>query len=687
MFNTRVKPPLAKRIPNITSIHGDTLQDDYFWLRDVSNPDVTGYLEAENKYLEDVTQPTQHLQETLYQDMLSHIQEEDINVPVQDSGYFYYARTEKNQQYPIYCRKQARSRKDLKTSPEKILIDFNQIATGKAFFSVTQIKLSPDHSKLAYLQNETGTDYYTLYVKDILTKADLIQPIENIYIQNSLEWDANGAYLFYITANSQQRPNKIYYYSFKTETSTFVYEESDETFFIYLSKTRSAGFLLAHIGSHQTTEIHYLATTTPEATWKVFAPRIKGITYELEHHGKDFIFLCNENAPNFKLLTTPIDNTSRVYWQELTPHSKEIYLRSIYAFSKHLVIAGRKDGLTQLWVRDMHTQSTKFLSWPEPFYTVSVGDNRIYDTDKILIGFQSMLTPHSVLELDLNTLSTTLIKHTSVVHYNADDYVSEKLWATTSDGTQVPISLLYKKGLRHPAPLLLYAYGAYGSSYDSEFNSNRLALLNRGIIFAIAHVRGGTEMGWHWYEQGKVLYKKNTFSDFIACAEHLVSQGYTTSPQLAAMGLSAGGLLMGAITTMRPDLFKAVVAKVPFVDVINTMLDPSIPLVTIEYEEWGDPQNKLEYEYMKSYSPYDTIQAGKSYPHLLVTAGLNDPRVPYWEPAKWVAKLRTNKADQTVLLLKTYMEAGHLGSSGRYGQLRDVALEYAFILTALGDFE
>jgi oligopeptidase B len=683
MFNNQVKPPLAKRIPKITTLHGETRHDDYFWLRDAGNPDVTSYLEAENKYLEQVMLPTYALQETLYHEMLSHIQETDTNVPVQDGSYFYYTRTEKDKQYPIYCRKQAQSRADLDSSLEEILIDFNHLAEGKAFYSVTLIKLSPDHRKLAFLQNETGSDYYTLYVKDLITKADLIEPIETIYLYNSLEWDERGDYLFYVTANEQQRPNKLYRYSFVNQNSTFVYQEVDESYYIYLDKSRSGKFLFATMGSHQTAEIHYLATATPEAAWKVFAPRINGVTYELEHHGNDFIFLCNENAANFKLLSTPINNTSHEQWQELMPHSEQIYLRSIYSFSKHLVIAGRENGLTQLWVRDMTTHQTTCLVWPEALYTVSVGDNHAYDTDKLLMGFQSMLTPHCVLELDLNTRSTTLIKPDNVLNYNSDHYASEQIWATTNDGTKIPISLLYKKGLSHPAPLLLYAYGAYGSSYDPSFNANRLALLDRGVTFAIAHVRGGTEMGWNWYEHGRIAHKKNTFTDFIACAEHLISQGYTTSQQLAAMGLSAGGLLMGAVTTMRPDLFKAVVAKVPFVDVINTMLDPSLPLVTLEYEEWGNPQNISEYQYMKSYSPYDTINAGAHYPHILATAGLNDPRVPYWEPAKWVAKLRANKADQNVLLLKTYMDAGHLGSSGRYGQLQDVALEYAFILTAL----
>jgi oligopeptidase B len=680
MFNHHLKPSLAKRIPKTTTIHDDILHDDYFWLRDAKNPEVISYLQGENSYLEAVMEPTQELQDTLYQDMLSHIQETDQSVPVQDGDYFYYARNEKDKQYPIYCRKQVSTRAALETCAEDILIDFNILAEGKLFFSVTQVKLSPDHSKLAYLQNENGTDFYTLYIKDIASKDDLIQPIDNLYIQNSLEWASNTT-LFYVTANKQQRPHQLFRFSLVSQSSSLVYEESDEAFFVYLDKSRSGKFLFANSSNIDTSEVRYL--DLDKTQWKLFAPRVPGVIYDLEHHGNDFLILTNQDAPNFKLLKTPVDQPSSAYWEERLAHRQDIYLRGIYPFANHLVITGREKGLTQLWVHDINTQSTKLLSFTEPLYTVLISDNRLFDTEQVLISVQSMLTPPSVLELDLNTLKTSQLKQDTVHSYDASSYTSEQLWATAHDGTHIPISLLYKKGLSRPAPILLYGYGAYGSSYDPSFNSNRLALLDRGVIFAIAHIRGGAEMGRQWYEQGKLLNKKNSFTDFIACAEYLIQKGYTTNERLAAMGLSAGGLLMGAVTTMRPDLCKAVIAKVPFVDVINTMLDPSLPLVGIEYDEWGNPQKLDEYTYMKSYSPYDNVQAGAHYPHLMVTAGLNDPRVPYWEPAKWVAKLRASKADNNVLIFKTHMEAGHLGSSGRYGQLHDVALEYAFILTAL----
>jgi oligopeptidase B len=683
MFNNQVKVPLAKRIPKTTSIHHDTLHDDYFWLRDADNPEVIQYLEAENAYLESVMQPTQGLQETLYQEMLSHIQETDDSVPVQDGDYFYYARSEKDKQYPIYCRKLSNSRATLETNPEEILIDFNILAEGKAFFSVSQVKLSPDHQKLAYLQNENGTDYYTLYIKDIASKADVITPVDNLYIQNSLEW-ANNQILFYIAANEQQRPHKLFKFSLETQQSTLIYQETDEAFFFSLEKSRSGQFLFAGSGNMDTSEVRYVSTAHPNEAWTLFAPKVSGIMYELEHHGNNFFILSNQNAKNFRLLKTAIDKPKQEHWQEVLEHQQDVYLQSIHPFAHHLLITGRKNGLTQLWVQDLKTKTIQQLNCSEPIYTVFVSDNRLFDSDKVLIGFQSMLTPPSILELDLNTLAPTLVKQDQVNNYNQNDYSSEQIWATAADGTKIPISLLYKKGLSGPASLLLYGYGAYGSSYDPSFNSNRLALLDRGVIFAIAHIRGGAEMGRDWYEQGKMLSKKNSFTDFIACAEYLIRQGYTSKEKLAAMGLSAGGLLMGAVTTMRPDLFKAVVAKVPFVDVVNTMLDPTLPLVGIEYDEWGNPNKPDEYAYMKSYSPYDNIEPNH-YPHLFVTGGLNDPRVPYWEPAKWVAKLRAHKSDNNVLIFKTHMEAGHLGSSGRYGQLRDVALEYAFILTALED--
>lgn len=681
MFQSNVKAPVAKRLPKELTLHGDTRIDDYYWLNERDNPEVMDYLKKENVYLEQVLSPTKNLQEQLYQKLLSHIQETDEYVPVQHGPYFYYARTEEGKQYPIYCRKKARTRAELATTPEEIMLDVNTLAEGKSFFNVTLTKPSPDHTKLAYLQNEDGSDRYTLSIKDLSTGNLLSERIENVYLGNSLEWATND-YLFYVTVDDKQRSHKLFRHRIGEASDTLIYEETDEAFFVYLFKSDSEQFLFMNLGSLDTSEIHFLRTDAPTSGWRVFAPRVKGVEYHLEHHQENFLIITNEDAPNFKMLSTPVDKLGREHWLERSPHHDDVFLRGVSVFENHWLLYGREKGLTQLWVHDVRTGVTKVMKFPEDVYAAYVYVNYTFNTDKALITYESMVTPHSVLELDLNTLQTTLLKRNPVPNYNPDDYATERLWATASDGTKVPLSIVYKKGHQKPSPLLLYSYGAYGASMEPGFWTSRLALLNNGVTCAVAHLRGGSDLGRHWYDQGKLLNKRNTFTDFIACAEHLIKEGFTTSDKLAAMGLSAGGLLMGAVTTMRPDLFKAVVAKVPFVDVLTTMLDTSLPLVALEYDEWGNPNVAEFYHYMKSYSPYDNVKAA-AYPHLLVTAGLNDPRVSYFEPAKWVAKLRECNTGQTVVLLKTNLEAGHMGSSGRYEYLKEIALEYAFILTAL----
>jgi oligopeptidase B len=681
MFRKDIQAPITKRSPKTLTLHGDQRTDDYYWINERDNPEVRAHLEQENMYLESVLEPTKNLQEQLYQKMLSHIQETDMQVPVQHGPYFYYARTEEGKQYSIHCRKKASTRNELEGAAEEIILDVNALAEGKAFLSVSVMKASPDHSKLAYLQNEDGSDRYTLYVKDLVTETLFAERIDNVCIGGSLEW-ANDATLFYITVDEKQRPYRLYRHALGETSDTLIYEERDEAFFVHIAKSDSSAFLFLNLGSMDTSEVHFLSVKNPLQDWKVFAPRNKGVKYSLEHHEHSFLITTNENAVNFKLLSTPVDNIEREYWRELLPHREDVFLQAVYVFEDHWLLAGREKGLTQLWVYDVKIGTPHALNFPEPVYTTYVYTNLEFNTDKALISYESMVTPPSVLELDLNTLEPKTLKRKSVPNYNPDDYSSERLWATTTDGTKVPVSILYKKGLVKPAPLLLYGYGSYGASIDPGFNSNRLALLDNGVAYAIAHPRGGAEMGREWYEGGKLLKKKNTFTDFIACAEHLIQEGVTNSDKLAVMGVSAGGLLMGAITTMRPDLFKAVVAKVPFVDVVTTMLDNSLPLVKVEYDEWGNPNLETFYYYMKSYSPYDNVKA-TAYPHVLATAGFNDPRVSYFEPAKWVAKLRECKTNQNVVLLKTNLEAGHGGSSGRYNQLREVALEYTFILTAL----
>ncbi len=681
MFQTDAKAPVAKRLAKQLTLHGDTRIDDYYWLSERDNPEVMAYLKQENAYLEHTLARTADLKEELYQKMLSHIQETDEYVPVQHGLYFYYTRTEAGKQYPIYCRKQAKSRAQLSATPEEIILDVNALAEGKSFLSVTVTKPSPDHSKLAYLQNETGTDRYTLYIKDLVTGNLLPEYIENVFIGGSLEW-ASDDYLFYVTVDEKQRPYQLFRHRLGERNDTLIFEETDEAFYLHVFKSDSAAYLFASSSSLDTSEILYLRTDQPTAAWRVFAPRTKGVEYKLEHHNKHFLITTNETAPNFKLLSTPVHHIEREHWLEHFPQNDDVLLDGVAVFEGHWLLHGRKKGLTHLWAYDVRSGLTRSVRFPEKVYTTHVYSNHVFHSAKAFITYESMVTPFSVLELDLNTLETTLVKRKPTPNYSAEHYASERLWATASDGTKIPLSIVYKKDSPRPAPLLLYGYGAYGATIDPSFNENRLALLDRGFSFAIAHIRGGSLLGRGWYDTGKLLNKKNTFTDFIACAEHLIQEGFTLPDKLAAMGASAGGLLMGAVTTMRPDLFRAVVAKVPFVDVVTTMLDDSLPLVKLEYDEWGNPNEKDFYDYMKSYSPYDNVTA-TTYPHLLVTAGLNDPRVSYFEPAKWVAKLREHTTGKNVVLLKTNLDAGHGGASGRYDHLREIALEYAFILSAL----
>jgi oligopeptidase B len=681
MFQKNVNPPVPKRLPKQLELHGDLRTDDYYWLNERANPEVLAHLEAENAYLTQVLSPTQTLQEQLYQKMLSHLQESDEVVPVQHGAYFYYTRTEKGQQYAVHCRKQAQTRAELTSAPEEVLLDVNMLAEGKSFFNVSLTKPSPDHSKLAFLQNEDGSDRYTLYVKDLQTGKLLSERIENVFLGSSLEWASNDC-LFYVTVDEKQRPHKLFRHHLGETTDIRILEENDEAYFLSIFKSDDGTYLFTTLGSMDTSEVYYLPAHTPDGDWRVFAPRVKGIKYSLEYHGGNFLIITDEQAPNFKLLTTPADNPGKENWQELFPHRPDTLLGYVSVFEQHWLILERQKGLTQLSIYDVASGEKKVLRFPEDVYTTYVYTNHTFATDKALISYESMVTPSSILELNLNTLETTLLKQKPVPNYDKNNYVTRRIWATASDGVQVPITLVHKKELQQPAPLLLYGYGAYGSSVDPTFGANRLALLDKGMMFAVAHVRGSSLLGRQWHEDGKLLNKKNTFSDFIACAEHLIREGLTTSAKLAALGASAGGLLMGAVTTMRPDLFRAVVAKVPFVDVVTTMLDESLPLVKLEYDEWGNPNHKAFYDYMKSYSPYDNVKPA-AYPHLLVTAGLNDPRVSYFEPAKWVAKLREHNTGNSVVLLETNLAAGHGGSSGRYDYLRETALEYAFILTAL----
>jgi oligopeptidase B len=684
-------PPVAKRIPHVHTLHNDVRPDDYHWLRERDNPEVIAYLEAENTYLGQAG-PSKALQETLYQEMLARVKQDDQDVPAPWDGWLYYARTEEGQAYKIHCRK-----KDAPEAAEEIILNENALAEGHEFLSVPVMKLSPDHRWLAYSMDTDGSSRNTFFFKNLETREILPDRLEDTESYGSLEWAADSRTVFYVRMDAAHRPFELWRHALGTDASedAMLYREDDETFRLSLYKTDSRAYLVLGSAAKITIEQRVLSSDQPESEWRVFAPRRRGVEYEVNHlpgaDGGVFSVLTNEDALNFKLMAAPVTNSSeqnakREGWNDLIPHRDDTKLDWVQVFEKHLVIYGRQDGLTRLWVRDLGTGQTRRLEFDEPAFTVSSAANLEFETRSFRFEYTSLVTPKTVYDLDLDTLEKRLLKREDVLGgYDPLSFKSQRVWATASDGTRVPISMVYRNdALEHgPAPLLLIGYGSYGIvAYEPEFAASRLALLERGVILAYAHVRGGGEMGRAWYEDGKLGKKRNTFTDFIACAEHLIEAGFTERAKLAALGVSAGGLLMGAITNLRPELFQAVIAKVPFVDVMSTMLDPSIPLTTLEYDEWGNPNDQEQYAYMRSYSPYDNLKA-TAYPHLLVTTGLNDPRVAYWEPAKWVAKLRTLKTDTNALFLHTNLGAGHGGSSGRFGRLRDTALEYAFVLEKL----
>ena len=674
-------PPVAKTDSKIDTVHGEARVDNYFWLREKSNPEVIAYLETENKYTEAMMQHTEDFQEQLYQELLGRIKETDLSVPEKIDDYYYYTRTEEGKQYPIYCRKQGNLE-----AVEEILLDQNALSEGHEYLEVGVYKISPNHQLLAYSTDTTGGESYTLYIKDLNTGQLLADQIPNTYY--SVEWASDNQTLFYTTLDAAKRPYKLYRHQLGSDPAAdpLIYHETDESFFLDISKTRSKAYLLMELENINTSEVRYLEADQPTGDFNVVSPRQSELEYSVEHHGDQFFIVTNADAVNFKLMRASVNNPSRANWQEMIPHREAVKLDGVSAFQNHLVISEREDGLQKIRVRNLATDEEHAVAFPEPVYTVRQGRNPEFNTTTLRFNYASLVTPMSVFDYQMDARTRELKKQDEVLGgYDPSLYESERIFAKAADGTPVPISIVYKKGLTRDGgnPLLLYGYGSYGINSDPYFSSNRLSLLDRGFVYAIAHIRGGEEMGRAWYEKGKLLHKKNTFTDYIACAENLIAEKYTASDKLVIQGGSAGGLLMGAVTNMRPELFEIVVAKVPFVDVVNTMLDASIPLTVVEYDEWGNPNEKMFYDYIKSYSPYDNIEA-KAYPHILVTAGLNDPRVHYWEPAKWTAKLRTLKTGDNRLLLKTEMGAGHGGPSGRYDYLKEMAFEYAFIFDLLG---
>ncbi len=675
-------PPVAKKIPRVYEINGDRIEDDYYWLREKTNPEVISYLEAENAYTAAVMKPTESFQEKLYREMLARIKQTDLSVPYRERGYIYYTRTEEGKQYAIHCRK-----KGSESAPEQVLLDLNALAKGEKFMALGAFEVSDDGNLLAYSTDNTGFRQYTLHVKDLRTGELLPDRVEKSV---TLAWAGDNKTLFYTVEDAAKRSYRLYRHALGSkDPDQLVYEEKDERFNLGVRRTRSRAYLLLVSGSHTTSEVRYLPAAGPAGEWKLIAPREPNQEYYVDHHGDQFFIRANDKGRNFRIVSAPVADPRRKNWKEMIPHNSDVMIENMAFFARFFVLSTRENGLQQMHVMFLgpgDTHAGKRIEFPEPTYAAFSGANPEFDTTMFRFNYQSLLTPPSVFDYDVVTGKRTLLKQTEVLGgYNPAQYHSERIYATASDGTRIPISIVYKKGVKldGSSPMLLTGYGSYGFPLPVTFNSARLSLLDRDVIYAIAHIRGGGEMGKAWHDQGRMMNKKNTFTDFIACAEHLVAQKYTSKGRLVIQGGSAGGLLMGAVTNMRPDLFKAVVALVPFVDVINTMLDESLPLTVAEFEEWGNPKNKTEYEYMKSYSPYDNL-ARKAYPTILVRTSLNDSQVLYHEPAKYVAKLRTLKTDSNPLLLKVNMAAGHGGSSGRYDFLRETAFDYSFILWQVG---
>jgi oligopeptidase B len=674
-------PPAAKKVARADTVLGYERIDDYYWLRERSNPEVLDYLKAENAYTEAVMKHTGALQKKLYEEMVGRIKEEDATVPVRLDDYYYYSRTEEGKQYRIYCCK-----KGGLDAPEQVILDVNELAEGKEFMSVGLYKISPDHKILAYSTDDKGSERYTLRFKNLETGRLLPDVVDSV--ASSGEWANDNKTFFYTVPDEAWRPFRLFRHKLGTDSREdhLVFQEDDDAFWMELYKTKSKAYLMIRLGSEETSEVHYLSADKPQGEFRVIHPRQQGMEYTVRHHDKNFYILTNDEAKNFRLMVTPVSRSSKRHWKEVIPHSKSVKLDDIELFKDNLVVYEREGGLKKIRIRDLWTSKEHVIDFPEPAYSIHQQWNPDFNAHVVRFVYESMVTPASTYDYDMNTRKRELKKRKEVLGgYNPDDYVTERIFAEADDGVMVPISLVHKKGLARDGrnPAILHGYGSYGASSDPWFSSNSLSLLDRGLVIAVAHVRGGGEMGRYWYEDGKLLKKGNTFTDFIACAEHLIREGYTSSDRLGIEGISAGGLTIGAVVNMRPDLFKVVVADVPFVDVVNTMLDETIPLTVIEYEEWGNPNEKEYYDYMMTYSPYDNVSA-QDYPNMLITAGLNDTRVQYWEPAKWTAKLRSFKTDNNRLLLKTNMGAGHGGVSGRYERFKEIAFEYAFVLDVLG---
>ncbi|WP_040559280.1 S9 family peptidase [Kordia algicida] len=675
-----ISVPTVDKKPTKLEKHGDVRTDDYYWLNDRENPEVIAYLEAENAYNDAMTAHTKDFQKDLFQELKGRIKEDDSSVPYKLNGYWYIKKYEEGKGYPIHTR-----RKGTLDAPEEILFDVNKMAEGHPYYRLTGISVSPNNKLVAYGVDTISRRQYTIHIKNLETGEIYKERIENT--TGSSTWAADNKTLFYANKDEQTlRSEKIYKHKLGDEVAndTVVFHEEDETFITFVYKTKSRKYLV--IGSYSTLTMEYriLEADNPDGEFRVFQPRVRGLEYGISHYKDHFYVLNNKDASiNFKLSKTPEDKTGMEHWEDIIPHRPDVLLEDTEIFKDFLVLSERANGLNKIRIIRWDRTEDYYLPFDNETYTANTSVNVDFDTEILRYTYNSLTTPASVIDFNMVTKTKDVKKEQEVLggKFDKNNYISERLWATSADGTKIPMSVVYKKGIKKDGsnPLLQYAYGSYGSTIDPYFSSSRLSLLDRGFIYVIAHVRGGEYLGRNWYDDGKLMDKKNTFTDFIDCSKYLIEQKYTSPEHLYASGGSAGGLLMGAIANMNPELYNGIIASVPFVDVITTMLDDSIPLTTGEYDEWGNPNEKEYYHYMKSYSPYDNVVA-KAYPNMLVTTGLHDSQVQYWEPAKWVAKLRDLKTDNNILLLHTNMDAGHGGASGRFESLKEVAEEYAFLL-------
>ena len=677
-----IHPPKAKKLPHKTEIHATTLIDDYFWLREKENPEVIAHLNAENAYTADALRDMEPLKEKIFEELKGRLQEDDTAVPVRKGDFHYYSRMVAGRQYPVYCRKYRTL-----DAVEEIVLDCNALAEGQKFFSLGVYEVSPNHAWLAYSVDLDGSERHSIFfkrLKDQYTSPEVIPGAAH-----SLEWAADNKTVFYTMLDEHERPDRVLRHEVGANPTSdeLIYKETDAQLFVYCSKSKNDETIFIELHGKVTSEIHYLDAEKPHSAFKVIEPRKRGVLYSVAQHGDRFFLLVNDTVQNFRLVEAPVANPGSKNWKEVRAGSQTRFLEDVDAFRDFLVLSERENGLPQIRIVDLKTQAEHLIEFPEPAYDVSSHSNPEFASETLRFSYTSLVTPNTVFDYNMRTRARE-IKKTQIIPsgYDSALYKSERIFAASPDGTRVPISLVYRRDRftqDGSMPLYLYGYGSYGISIDATFGTSRLSLLDRGFVYAIAHIRGGSEMGRQWYEDAKFLKKKNTFTDFIACAEHLIEKRYTSRGQIVISGGSAGGMLVGTTINLRPELYKAAVAKVPFVDVINTMLDETLPLTVTEFEEWGNPKKLDYFQYMLEYSPYENVRA-QNYPHLLVTSGLNDPRVTYWEPAKWVARLRELKTDGNLLLQYINMEAGHGGASGRYQILREIALEYVFILKVFG---